>query len=179
MLEIIVGPVQCGKTTELIRRLNKYQESGKRVLYINSVLDTRCSDKSFSTHNTSITDIAFSGVKLDKLSGYDISGYDVLGIDEAQFFCDLKESVVTWVDSGGKTVIVSGLDGDYRRERFGQISELLSYCDYITKLVAPCSLCKKKGESGLGIFSKRLVSSRTTVLVGGSEMYLPVCRKCF
>lgn len=177
-IEIIMGPVQCGKTTELLQRLLTHHLMGRKVLYINSVLDTR-STEFFSTHNLSIGNVPFKGVKLDKLSGYDVNEYDVIGIDECQFFDDLKVNVLEWVESCGKMVLVSGLDGDYKRENFGHISELLSYCDMVTKLKAFCMLCRKKGVSGFGIFSKRLVENSSSVLIGGEEMYLPVCRRCY
>jgi thymidine kinase len=178
-IEIIMGPVQSGKTTELLQRLLTHDLMGRKVLYINSVLDTRSSTEFFSTHNLSIGNVPFKGVKLDRLAGYDISEYDVIGIDESQFFEDLKVNVLKWVESYGKMVLVYGLDGDYKRENFGQISELLSYCDNITKLKAFCMSCKKKGASGLGIFSKRLVDNSSSVLIGGEEMYSPVCRRCY
>jgi thymidine kinase len=177
-IEIIMGPVQSGKTTELLQRLMISHLMGRKVLYINSVLDTR-STEFFSTHNLSIGKVPFDGVKLEKLSGYDVNEYDVIGVDECQFFRDLKVNVLEWVETGGKMVIVCGLDGDYKRENFGQISELLSYCDMVTKLKAFCMLCKKKGVSGFGIFSKRLVQNSSSILIGGEDMYSPVCRKCY
>lgn len=177
-IQIIIGPVQSGKTTDLIQRLMISHMMGKKVLYINSILDTR-STEFFSTHNLSIREVPFKGVKLERLEGYDISEYDVIGIDESQFFKDLKVNVLDWVETYGKIVLVYGLDGDYKRENFGQISELLSYCDNITKLKAFCMSCRKKGGSGLGIFSKRLVENSSSVLIGGEEMYSPVCRRCY
>jgi thymidine kinase len=178
LLQIIIGPVQSGKTTDLILRLMTHHSIGKKVLYINSVLDTR-STEFFSTYNLSIKEVPFDGVKLDRLTGYDISKYDVIGIDESQFFDDLKVNVLEWVDTCGKMVLVYGLDGDYKRENFGQISELLSYCDSVTKLKAFCISCKKKGDAGFGIFSKRLVENSSSILIGGEEMYSPVCRRCY
>jgi len=39
----------------------------------------------------------------------------VIGVDEAQFFDDLYEFCRQAADDDGKTVIVSGLDGNYMR----------------------------------------------------------------
>ena len=177
-IQIIIGPVQSGKTTDLIQRLMINHVMGKKVLYINSILDTR-STEFFSTHNLSIGEVPFKGVKLERLAGYDISEYDVIGVDESQFFDDLKVTILEWVETCGKMVVVCGLDGDYKRKNFGQISELLSYCDSVTKLKAFCMSCMKKGESGLGIFSKRLVENSSSVLIGGGDVYSPVCRRCY
>ena len=44
----------------------------------------------------------------------------VFAIDEAQFFGDLLEFCVRAADTDGKLVLVAGLDGDFRRQRFGQ-----------------------------------------------------------
>ena len=44
----------------------------------------------------------------------------VFAIDEAQFFGDLLEFCVRAADTEGKLVLVAGLDGDFRRQRFGQ-----------------------------------------------------------
>jgi thymidine kinase len=179
-IDIIIGPVQCGKTSEIIRRLVIYYEMDMKVLYINSVLDTR-SERAFSTHNSTIGNIPFTTIKLRDLSGYDVSNYDVIAVDEAQFFNDLKEEVLRWVEVDKKIVIIGGLNGDFRRETFGRINELISYCDNITKLNPFCVLCRKKGVMRMGIFSKRVVGvdDKSTVLIGGKDVYLPSCRECF
>jgi thymidine kinase len=178
-IDIIIGPVQCGKTSEIIRRLVIYHDMDMKVLYINSVLDTR-SDSVFSTHNITIGKIPFDGVKLKELKGYDVGEYDVIAVDEAQFFDDLRDVVLGWVEGMKKIVIVGGLNGDFRRDRFGRINELISYCDSITKLNPFCVLCRRRGEMRAGIFSKRVnVVDECTVLIGGKDVYLPSCRECF
>lgn len=45
---------------------------------------------------------------------------------QAQFFPDLLEFCKRAVDDHGKTVFVAGLDGDYRRERFGDVRSAFS-----------------------------------------------------
>ena len=49
-IDMIIGPMYAGKTTELLRRLSIYKEMGLRCCYINSDKDNRSSG-SFSTHN--------------------------------------------------------------------------------------------------------------------------------
>ena len=49
-LDLIIGPMFSGKTTELVRRLNTFAAIGKKCVYINSSLDNR-EEKDFSTHN--------------------------------------------------------------------------------------------------------------------------------
>ena len=56
----------------------------------------------------------------------DVGHAQVLAIDEAQFFSDLLEFCVHAADADGKLVLVAGLDGDFRRQRFGQARPLRS-----------------------------------------------------
>lgn len=65
----------------------------------------------------------------------------VLAIDEAQFFPDLAEFCAEAVDRDGKHVIVAGLSGDFRRQRFGQLTELMPLADSIRQLTSKCAFC--------------------------------------
>lgn len=150
-----------------------------KVLYINSDKDTR-SNESFSTHNCTIGKIPFNSVKISLLSDIDISKYDVIAIDEASFFPDLKNNVLNWVEKQNKILIVAGLNGDYMRQPFGQINDLIPYCDSITKLTAFCINCKrKKNIIKSAHFTKRLLPCDEKILIGGKDLYMPVCRNCF
>ena len=46
---------------------------------------------------------------------------DAVAIDEAQFFGDLVDFALTAAERDGKQVILAGLDGDFRRQPFGQV----------------------------------------------------------
>ena len=96
-IEIILGCMFSGKSTELIRRCNRYHAIGKTVTLINHALDTR-TDDSIKTHDGSKS----VAIKLTKLMDfihvrdYRQALYDcsVIGIDEAQFFDDLVDDLV-------------------------------------------------------------------------------------
>ncbi|XP_076910800.1 thymidine kinase-like [Bidens hawaiensis] len=97
---------------------------------------------------------------------------DVIGIDEAQFFDDLYDFCCKAADHDGKTVIVAGLDGDYLRRNFGPVLDIIPLADTITKLTARCELCGKRAH-----FTFRKTSETKTELIGGADMYMPVCRQ--
>lgn len=177
-LDLIIGPMYSNKTTELIRRANIYHDLGLKVLYINSILDTR-DDRAFSTHNRTLGNISFDSIKAKKLSECDISKYDVIALDESQFFPDLKENVLSWVEKEKKIVLVAGLSGDFRRENFGQIIDLVPLSDSVTKLYSFCSTCIIKKEMKQAHFTKRIVRDENDILIGGKECYIPVCRECY
>lgn len=178
-IDIIMAPMLTGKTTEVVRRLVIYHEMGMKVLYVNSNKDTRSKD-AFSTHNCTLTSIPFDAIKVSDLTTLDVEKYEVIAIDEASFFSNLKETVLRWVEKQNKIVIVAGLNGDFQRQPFGEINDLVPYCDSITKLTAFCVNCKNtKNVIRPAHFTKRTVKSDEKVLVGGKELYIPVCRKCF
>ena len=74
-----------------------------------------------------------------------------------------------------KKVYICGLDGDFKKQKFGEILDLIPLCDKVTKLTSICSLCKNGNP---GIFSKRISDEKEQTLVG-SDNYIPVCRICY
>jgi thymidine kinase len=102
-----------------------------------------------------------------------IYNYDIILINEGQFFPDLYESVCELVETHKKNVYVCGLDGDFKRNKFGKMLDLIPLCDNVTKLSATCVSCNKSA-----IFSKRLSTEEQQVIIGSSN-YAPMCRGCY
>jgi thymidine kinase len=182
-IDIIIGPMFSGKTTELIRRLTISAEAGFSVLYINSSFDTR--GEEFSTHNKSIQklhkNIHTTKVRnLEELTSSFWLPFEIIGIDEAQFFTGLKSFCIEMAEKYKKKVIVSGLNGDFQRNSFGEINELLTHCDNINKLYSFCRSCCdcKKGIMKPALFSKRIGTDKDKIVIG-DEQYIPVCRECY
>jgi len=99
-----------------------------------------------------------------------------IGIDEAQFFSDLRESVIQMVEKDQKIVFVAGLTGTYQRTLFGDLYRLVPLADHIITLQAVCADCAD-GKTP-GIFTKRLeVQGVYSDQVGGKNVYKPVCRQ--
>ena len=182
-IDIIFGPMFSGKTSELIHKLNIFAVAGYKVLYVNSDLDNRDSEEVFSTHNPSLKKMNenIKQVKTKKLMTLlDISTYDIIGIDEAQFFDDLIDFCLMSCDVLKKKIIVAGLSGDFNRQPFGQIIDLIPYCDNITKLFPFCVSCRdKEGRFMAASFSKRLSQEKEKIVIGKEDKYIPVCRECY
>jgi len=171
-LELIVGNMFSGKSSELIRRINRERSISKKILVINYIGDNRYSKDSISTHD--LTKVKC--LKLEKLMSLNeniINGYDSFFIDEGQFFSDLYPFVKIAVEKYNKHVVVSGLDGDSNRNPFGDIIKLIPICDTIDKLTAYCIKCN---NGTLGPFTKKISASNAIVDIGGIDKYLPVCR---
>ena len=178
-IEIILGCMYSGKTTELIRRTNRYKAIGKQVLIINHMIDERTDSNSIQTHSNGQTSNKENAVKISELLKiFEIAMFDecdIIGIDEAQFFPDLLEFVKK-VETYNKILIIAGLDGDYKREPIGQILQCIPFCDEVTKLNA-MDMIDKDGSPA--IFSKRIVGGNNQILVGANESYIAVSRKNF
>ena len=70
---------------------------------------------------------------------------------------------------------MSGLDSDFRRQPFEEITQLVAKAERITKLQAVCFCCYE-----LASYSRRIDASNTTVEdIGGSDKYVACCRACF
>lgn len=50
-IEIIMGPMFAGKSTELLRRVKRHSIAGKKCLNIRFVEDNRYSDDCIATHD--------------------------------------------------------------------------------------------------------------------------------
>ena len=176
-LELIIGPMFSGKSTELIRKIRLAKTINKKVLVVKPLIDDRYDMNKIVSHSFE-TEKCESTLLLKNLDDH-IKQYDLIVIDEGQFFPDLKEVVLKWVELDKKDIIVGGLDGDFKRQSIGQILELIPYADKCKKITSLCLVCN---DGTAGIFTHRKISEKTTneqIQVGGAESYMPLCRKHF
>lgn len=176
-LKIVIGCMFSGKTTYIIRECKKWQSIGKNVLIINYSLDRRyTNDDKLVSHDRYSTDC----VMIDKITPEltkKIELYDVILINEGQFFKDLNQNVRRWCDDMKKIVVVSGLDGDYLRGKFGEILDLIPDCDELIKLKALCSLCRDGTDAPFTWKTKDNSIDKDDVVDIGVDKYIPLCRK--
>ena len=77
-----------GKSTELLRRLKRYEIGGHRILRVKFAEDTRYSTDSISTHDRQTTK-AVGATSLSEIGDL-WKSFDVIGLDEGQFFEDVS-----------------------------------------------------------------------------------------
>ena len=180
-LEIILGPMFSGKTTQIIQIHNNYTYIGKNVVVINYAEDKRYHESMLSTHDQKmipcilLTDIQDAWTNVLHEHYDNLQEADVILINEGQFFTNLFETVKNMIDKKNKVVYICGLDGDFERKKFGELLDLIPYCDKVTKLNSLCSQCKNGKK---GIFSCRLTQEKTQIVIG-SDNYKPLCRICY
>lgn len=173
-LELILGPMFSGKTTQLIQHYKKFTYIGKKTVVINYAEDTRYHDSMLSTHDKIMIPCLFAKTLTEIWSQHKYA-YDVFIINEGQFFGDLYQIVLDMVENHHKSVYICGLDGDFKRQKFGQILDLIPYCNRVEKLNSLCAICKN-GKPG--IFSHRITQEKDQVVIG-SDNYQPLCRTCY
>lgn len=177
-LTIYFGPMFAGKTTHLLNDLYAYECLGKKTFYINSTKDSR--SVSFSCHGSSSIHPNGNWIKTDSLETVVVdTEYEVIGVDECQFFSDLVPVVKRWLNQG-KTIILSGLIGDYKQEIFGHLHELFHLADRIEKITAICRDCLDEGHmiNNRASFNAKVSGDPTLVIeIGAEDKYKAVCRR--
>ncbi|MCX6793980.1 MAG: thymidine kinase [Candidatus Gottesmanbacteria bacterium] len=180
-LEVIAGPMFCGKTEELIRQIRRAAIAKKKIQVFKHAIDTRYGNdkKLFSHAGVSFESEVISSPKqiLTKLH----PKTEIIAIDEAQWFGDGLIAVIETLLKKGKKVLVAGLALTYDREPFAPVPTLMSMADKVTKLSAICALC---GDEA--VYHKRILRGKTVdphiadpSLVGKIDTYQPRCRNCY
>jgi thymidine kinase len=179
-VELVIGPMFSGKTTELLRLLNRHMIREEKCIIIKYLHDNRYSSDCVSSHKGIVSGMAKANFSLDKLEGvWDMIEEDVqvIGIDEGQFFLDLapfcKEAI-----KRNKTVIIAALNGKFDLSPWPSVSETIP----LAKVTQTSSLClKEKGCKKKALYSMLLRGndiSKVDVqgkLIGGKDMYISVC----
>lgn len=172
-LKLYIGCMYSGKTTEIIRECRRQLSIQRKVVCINYKSDTRYGDDDFLySHDLSKIEC----IRVAQLSDVDdsvVRDAHCILINEGQFFKDLVEYVVKWCETYNKDIFVSGLDGDFKRKRFGDILDLIPLSDSVEKFPALCIVCKDGTPAN---FTHRLSKEQEQIVIGSTN-YIPVCRK--
>ncbi|PLW99646.1 MAG: thymidine kinase [Marinilabiliales bacterium] len=171
-IEIVCGSMFSGKTEELLRRLTRARIAKQKVEVFKPAVDVRYDEDDVVSHDARKS----ASIPVENASQilFYAEEFEVVGIDEAQFFGNELVSVCNELANRGKRVIVAGLDMDYQGKPFGPIPQLLATAEYVTKVHAICMKC-----GNLANYSHRTVNDDKLVVLGETDAYEPLCRKCF
>ena len=178
--ELITGPMSCGKTEELLRRIRRSIIAKRKVKVISPDVDTRAKGDYIESRNGLWLDAIkvkhaiqiMSVVKPDD---------EVIAIDELQFFDKNIVKVISKLMDEGKKVIGTGLELDFKAEPFGSMPELMCIATKVDKLHAVCMKCG--GENATR--TQRLIDGKPAdknsplIMIGGDETYEARCIKCY
>ena len=178
--EMVTGPMSCGKTEELLRRIKRAIIAKKKVKVISPAVDTRAQGDYIESRNGLWLDaikVKNSNEILNVVNDND----EVIAFDELQFFDENIVEVIKKLMNNGKKIIGAGLDLDFKGEPFGYMPELLCLADKVDKLTAICMKC----GSEYGIRTQRLINGEPAdknsplIMIGGDETYEARCLDCY
>ncbi len=178
--EIITGPMSCGKTEELLRRIRRLIIAKKKVKVVSPSIDTRAKGDYIESRNGMFLDTVKVKSAIDILDVVDKDD-DVIAIDELQFFDEEIVDVINKLVSQGKRIIGTGLDLDFKGEPFGSMPQLLAYADKVDKLTAICMKC----GSEYAVRTQRLIDGKPAdknsplIMIGADETYEARCIDCW
>ena len=182
-LEVIIGPMFSGKTSELIRLVEREVYAKKKGAIFKIAFDKRYSTKQVATHNGLRYDaytVASSEEGIRRIEEVTrVDRLDAIGVDEVNFF---PEGVVDLLDrlAEHKRVIACGLNLNFRAEPFPTTMQLAARADSVRYLSAVCVVCGQEATRTQRLIGGRPAPSNSpTIVVGGKELYEPRCRNCY
>ncbi len=139
-ITFFTGPMACGKTLELVRHLHIFREQGIPLVCLRPALDTR------TTQVQSRSGLLLDAVAVDARDLMALTqamiGKSVIGIDEVQFFPPEIVAILEQEVRKGKTIILSGLDTDFRGVLFPTAAAIMALPEtIIQRSRAVCSVC--------------------------------------
>lgn len=178
--ELIAGPMSCGKTEELIRRLKRAKIANKNVKIFSPAVDTRSKRNHIESRN-GLTQLAIIVENSRDILDFVDKNDHVIGIDEIQFFDNGIINIIKKIISMNIKVIACGLDLDFRGEPFGSMPLALALADRVDKLTAICMKC----GSEYACRTQRLIDMKPAprnspiIMVGGDDTYEARCLRCY
>jgi len=170
MLEVITGPMFCGKTSELIRRVRRLEHAVPSVnIYVcKPGIDTR--SHMVETHFGD----RIHALMLESFDPLACEDGDWLFIEEFQFAGNEWIDIVLEMTKRDVNVVLVGLSLDSRGMPFGPMAVVMPFADRITCLTAVCKKCGADATK-----TQRKEAEGDTVMVGGADAYEARCNRCW
>ena len=181
-LHFFYSTMNAGKSTSLLQSNHNYKENGLDTIIFLPNETSRLSKGQIVSRiglkaKAVIANKEFNF--LNYIKGNKTEHLSCILIDEAQFLSKEQVRQLGQVaDKLNYPVMCYGIRTDFRGELFEGSAELLALADNLIELKTICSLCSRKAtmvvrkdENG------KIVTEGSKIVVGGNDIYMPVCRK--
>lgn len=172
MIKLTLGPMFAGKSTELKRLYEIHRHAQRRIKVIKYAKDDRYNTDSITTHN-GVTIDAINCINLMH-ANIDPKDVDVIIIDEIQFYPDNIE-FCEFMANAGVIIEAAGLVSNSNRETFARMGDFVAKVDEVRFFKAVCMRCFNDNAS----FTYRKITNTEEEVIGGHDMYMPLCRACY
>lgn len=173
--------MNAGKSLEIIKVANNYEERGKHVLLLDPEQDVRgdvgrinsrvgVSREAMIVHpDTNIMQLFMRMNQIEPI--------DCVLVDECQFLEKHHvQELAEIVDSFDVPVLAYGLKNDFKNELFEGSYYMLVYADKIEEIKTIC-WCGRKATMIARVVDGEIVKQGEQIMVGGNELYVSLCRK--
>ena len=181
-LHFFYSTMNAGKSTSLLQSIHNYKENGlDTMIFLPN--ETSKLSKGQIVSGIGLKAKAIIANKdfnfLDFIKDNKSENLSCILIDEAQFLSKEQVRQLGQVaDRLNYPVMCYGIRTDFRGELFEGSSELLALADNLIELKTICSLCSRKATMVVRKDdSGNVVTEGSKVVVGGNDIYMPVCRK--
>lgn len=171
--ELITGPMFSGKTSALIQKFQEAEKQNIKAKCFKPVVDNRYAiDKIVSHDGNKIEAAVIENVSdLLKIA----SEYKLVFIDEIQFLDPTITKIIEDLKKKSIDVVASGLEYDYMGNYFGEMKQLVSQANSISRLTGTCMVCNAIGTHTF----RKDKQNFDTVLVGSHDLYEIRCEACY
>lgn len=173
--------MNAGKSLEIIKVANNYEERNKNVLCLTPAINDR-DDAGMINSRVGLKRDAVT-VKDDTnimnlfMRMNDNRRIDCVLVDECQFLKKHHvQELAEIVDSFDVPVLTYGLKNDFKNELFEGAYYLLVYADKIEEIKTIC-WCGRKATMIARVSDGKIVKHGDQIVIGGNEMYVSLCRK--
>ena len=181
-LHFFYSTMNAGKSTSLLQSNHNYKENGLDTMIFLPNETSKLSKGQIVSRiglkaKAIIANKDFNFLNFIKDNGSE--NLSCILIDEAQFLTKEQVRQLGQVaDRLNYPVMCYGIRTDFRGELFEGSSELLALADNLIELKTICSLCSRKATMVVRKDdSGNVVTEGSKVVVGGNDIYMPVCRK--
>lgn len=183
-LHFFYSTMNAGKSTSLLQSNHNYLESGLDTMIFlpnetSKLSKGRIVSRIGLKAKAIIANKDFNFIKYVK--DKQTKQLSCILIDEAQFLTKSQVRQLGQVaDKLNYPVMCYGIRTDFRGELFEGSSELLAIADNLIELKTICSHCVRKATMVVRRDKEgKVVTEGTKVVVGGNDIYTPVCRNHF
>lgn len=182
--------MNAGKTAIAIQDAYNYKELGLECLFLLPSLDTRFGEGKAASR----TGLEYPAIIIEQnINLYQLVRSHIITlreekgsllkaviVDEAQFLTtEQVNQLGEVVDKLNIPVLVYGLRTTFQGELFEGSKRLYEICDVFEEPRITLCWCGSKATMNARIVDEKVAMDGETVQIGGSELYIPLCRKHF